>query len=251
MKVLIIEDEFPAAKKLERYLKKYDADIHIEAIVESIQDAVEWLTTNQESISLIFMDVQLTDGLSFEIFSRVQVTKPLIFTTAYDEYAIDAFKLNSIDYLLKPLTFTNLSQALKKLTALKLSLNDIEDRTQAINVISKKKFKDRFLIKLGNNIQSINSDDVAYFYAEGRTVYLITTENKKTIIDYRLQNLEEILDPEKFYRVNRSYIINYKAIENIAVYSNSRLKINANPVAQEDIIVSREKVRDFKVWLDK
>ncbi len=250
MKVLIVEDEYPAAKKLEKYLNKYDPNIEVLTITESIEDTVKWLANNQEKVSLIFMDIQLRDGLSFEIFSQIQVSRPIIFTTAYDEYAIDAFRLNSIDYLLKPLTFMGLSQAMKKLSTLKLSLSEVEHRTHAIKNISEKKYKDRFLVKRGNNIQSISTNEVAYFFAEGRTVYLVTQDQKKSIIDYKLQALDEVLDPDEFFRANRSYIINFTAIKNIAVHSNSRLKIHLN-IATEDIIVSREKVGEFKVWLDK
>jgi len=251
MQVLIIEDETPAAQKLERYLLKCDAEIKVVKVIASISESVTWLKQNQERISLIFMDIQLTDGLSFDIFSQVSVTKPLIFTTAFDEYAIDAFKLNSVDYLLKPITFTDLSNALKKLTKLKLSLNDIEDRSNAIQHIAQKRYKDRFLVKLGNNIHSIEIEKISFFYSEGRTIYLVSNDNKKFIIDYKMQDLEEMIDPNQFFRVNRSFIIRLKSISNVAVYSNSRLKIDMSPSSKDEIIVSREKVNAFKEWLDK
>lgn len=253
MRVLIVEDETPAAEKLERYLQKYSTDIKVIDKLESVQDAVEWLANRQQEIDLIFMDIQLKDGLSFQIFQSVKVTKPVIFITAYNEYALDAFKVNGIDYLLKPVTFTDLTASLKKLESLSEQLRWSEVRTDQVATIFEqpsKSYKNRFMVKLGDHIRSITSDQISLFFADGRDVYLITNQLRKFIIDYTLENLEDVLDPRMFYRPNRSYILNIAAIQDVIVYSNSRLKITPNIKWDDEIIVSREKVNEFKEWFD-
>lgn len=250
MRVLIIEDEKPAAEKLERYLTKYNNEIIVSSVLTTVKGAVAWLQDQQDSLDIIFMDIQLEDGLSFEIFSAVKVDKPVIFTTAYDEYAIDAFKVNSIDYLLKPITFTDISNALKKLENLKDSLSRFKDISTTIKQLPEKKYKDRFLVKLGNYIHSIKVEDVEYFKSDGRIIYLINKEGKKFIIDYKMGELETVLDHQLFYRVNRSFIININAIKNVSVFTNSRLQVHLLH-SKEEIITSRDRVSDFKVWLDR
>lgn len=254
MNVLIIEDEVPAAEKLERYLLKYDSATVIAARLNSVADAVAWLRDHQEQVDLIFMDIQLMDGLSFQIFQQVQVRKPVIFITAFNEFALDAFKVNSIDYLLKPITFTDLSNSLKKLESLReqLQWNDSKTR-QLSDVFSSNKTKDyktRFMVKLGDHIRSITTDQISLFYADGRDVYLVTTQNRKFIVDYTLETLEDLLDPAVFYRVNRTFILNIHAIKDVMMYSNSRLKISLTQEFDKEIIVSREKVNPFKGWFD-
>lgn len=254
MNVLIIEDEVPAAEKLERYLLKYDSATVIAARLNSVADAVAWLRDHQEQVDLIFMDIQLIDGLSFQIFQQVQVRKPVIFITAFNEFALDAFKVNSIDYLLKPITFTDLSNSLKKLESLReqLQWNDSKTR-QLSDVFSSNKTKDyknRFMVKLGDHIRSITTDQISLFYADGRDVYLVTTQNRKFIVDYTLETLEDLLDPAVFYRVNRTFILNIHAIKDVMMYSNSRLKISLTQEFDKEIIVSREKVNPFKEWFD-
>lgn len=254
MNVLIIEDEVPAAEKLERYLLKYYSTTVIAARLNSVADAVAWLRDHQEQVDLIFMDIQLIDGLSFQIFQQVQVRKPVIFITAFNEFALDAFKVNSIDYLLKPITFTDLSNSLKKLESLReqLQWNDSKTR-QLSDVFSSNKTKDyknRFMVKLGDHIRSITTDQISLFYADGRDVYLVTTQNRKFIVDYTLETLEDLLDPAVFYRVNRTFILNIHAIKDVMMYSNSRLKISLTQEFDKEIIVSREKVNPFKEWFD-
>lgn len=254
MKVLIIEDEVPAAEKLERYLLKYDPATTIAGHLSTVADAVLWLKENQERIDLIFMDIQLIDGLSFQIFQQVQVRKPVIFITAFNEFALDAFKVNSIDYLLKPITFTDLSNSLKKLESLReqLQWNDSKTR-QLSDVFSSNKTKDyktRFMVKLGDHIRSITADQISLFYADGRDVYLVTVQNRKFIVDYTLETLEDLLDPTVFYRVNRTFILNIHTIKDVMMYSNSRLKISLTQEFDKEIIVSREKVNPFKEWFD-
>ncbi len=253
LKVLIVEDETPAAEKLERYLKRYSDAIEIKGKVESVEEAVNWLAANQDSIDLIFMDIQLKDGVSFDIFKEVKIQKPVIFITAYNEFALDAFKVNGIDYLLKPITFTDLSNSLKKVEALGTQLRWNEDRNETITHTldaRQKSYKNRFMVKLGDHIKSITSDQISLFFADGRDVYLITNQLRKFIIDYTLENLEEILDPKIFHRVNRSYIVNISAVQDVVVYSNSRLRITPQIKWEPEIIVSREKVSDFKEWFD-
>lgn len=253
LKVLIIEDETPAAEKLERYLQKYSAGIKILDKLTSVEEATTWLRAHQEDVDVIFMDIQLKDGQSFQIFRNVKIIKPVIFITAYDEYALDAFKVNGVDYLLKPVTFTDLSSSLQKLESLgeQLRWNDAKaEKVVAVFDQPAKAFKNRFMVKLGDHIKSITSDQISIFFADGRDVYLITNQLRKFIIDYTLESLEEIVDPKVFFRTNRSYIVNIAAIQDVVVYSNSRLKITTNIKWDDEIIVSREKVNEFKAWFD-
>jgi two-component system, LytTR family, response regulator len=254
LKVLIVEDETPAAEKLERYLLRYNESIEVKGKVESVEEAVNWLAINQASIDLIFMDIQLKDGMSFEIFKEVKVQKPVIFITAYNEFALEAFKMNGIDYLLKPITFTDLANSLKKVealgTQLRWSEGQNETLTKTFDSAQQKSYKNRFMVKSGDHIKSITSDQISLFFADGRDVYLITHQLRKFIIDYTLESLEEILDPKIFHRINRSYIVHISGIQDVIVYSNSRLKITPNIKWEPEIVVSREKVSDFKVWFD-
>jgi len=254
MRVLIIEDELPAAEKLERYLLKYDSSSKVVAVLDSASQAIEWLTLHQDQIDLIFMDIQLIDGLSFQIFEKVKVKRPVIFTTAFNEFALDAFKVNSIDYLLKPITFTDLSAGLKKLENLREQLRPDQNQSERIQMalsnVKAKEYKTRFMVKLGEHIRSITADQISLFYADGRDVYLVTAQPRKFIIDYTLESLENILDPKVFFRLNRTFILNINSIKDVLIYSNSRLKITLTQEFDKEIIVSREKVADFKEWFD-
>jgi two-component system, LytTR family, response regulator len=253
LKVLIIEDETPAAEKLERYLLKYSPAIKILDKLTSVDEATSWLRAKQDEVDVIFMDIQLKDGQSFQIFQNVKIVKPVIFITAYDEYALDAFKVNGVDYLLKPVTFVDLSASLQKLESLGEQLRWNEAKSQNVTAAFEqpaKAFKNRFMVKLGDHIRSITSDQISFFYADGRDVYLVTTQLRKFIIDYTLESLDEILDPKIFFRTNRSYIINISAIQDVVVYSNSRLKVTPLIKWEDEIIVSREKVNEFKEWFD-
>ncbi|MEM9858014.1 MAG: LytTR family DNA-binding domain-containing protein [Bacteroidota bacterium] len=254
MKVLIIEDEIPAAEKLERYLKRYDDTIEVVDKLNSVNSSISWLQKSQDTIDLIFMDIQLLDGKSFEIFDQVQIQKPIIFITAFDEYAIDAFKVNSIDYLLKPITFDDLTGALEKLQQMKANLGASHKEPQfdintMLSQLQQKSYKNRFMVKLGEHIKSIITDKIEFFYAEGRNVYLVTHENRKFIIDFKLEDLEEMLDPKNFFRANRTFIMNIDGITDVVVYSNSRLKIIPRLEYDKEIIVSRDKVAPFKEWM--
>lgn len=248
MNIVIIEDEQLASEKLTRYLLKYDASIVILNILTSISEATNWFENNS-NYDVIFMDIQLTDGLCFEIFNQTKIQKPVIFATAFDEYAVDAFKVNSIDFILKPITFTDVSKAMNKLKLMQHIFSQ-EVVANVAEMVQKKKEKDRFLVRLGNHIHSIKTEEIALFYAEGRTVYLVTKENKKFIIDFKLEVVNNLLKPALFFRVNRSFIININAIKDVVVFSTNRLKVSLKVNLEKEIIVSREKVSIFKAWLE-
>jgi two-component system, LytTR family, response regulator len=253
MRVLIIEDEGPASEKLERYLNKYNPGIQVVAKLISIAESIAWLRQHQPDVDLIFMDVQLTDGLSFNIFQSITVSKPVIFITAFNEYALDAFKANGIDYLLKPLTYHDLETSLNKLANLKNQLNWAPAQVEAVKAAlgpEAKSYKHRFMVKLGDHIKSITTDQISFFFADGRDVYLITNPYRKFIVDYTLEVLQDMLDPKIFHRINRSYIVNINAIQDVVVYSNSRLRITPIVKWETEMIVSREKVSEFKSWFD-
>jgi two-component system, LytTR family, response regulator len=253
MNVVIVEDEIPAAEKLQRYLRRYNPGIHLLINLQSVAEAVPWFTENLHKVDLIFMDIQLKDGKSFAIFEAVDISKPIIFTTAYDEYALKAFEFNSIAYLLKPITFPDLSSAIDKLNLLKGSnekTNSGELKALLTDISLQKKYKTRFMIKIGEHIRSVTTDKILFFYAEGRHAYITTDQGRRLIIDYKLEDLEDILDPKLFFRVNRSFIVNINAINDVLVYSNSRLKVITEEKPEKDIVVSREKVAAFKQWFD-
>lgn len=257
MRIFIIEDEIPAAEKIQRFLHRYDESIEIAGTAMSVKQAVKWLESDGEA-DLLFMDIQLTDGLSFDIFKQVNFDIPVVFTTAYNEYAIEAFRANGIDYLLKPITYDALSESLEKFNSLKNKLQEpgqseatsVIDLQSALQMLSKRDYKTRFMVKIGEHIRSVTTDRIDLFYAEGRNAYIVTNEGKRLIIDYKLETLEEMLDPKKFFRVNRTFIIEINAIKDVLVYSNSRLKIILAQNFDREIIVSREKVNAFKVWFD-
>lgn len=249
MKIVIVEDEHLAAEKLERYIQKYNTNVSVLIKLSSIGEAVTWFQKRIE-YDVVFMDIQLTDGLSFEIFNQVKIDKPVIFTTAFDEYAIDAFKVNSIDYLLKPITFTDVSKAMVKLKTMQNLFVNEETINKVKSNLTKLKTKDRFLVRLGNHIHSIKTTDILLFYAEGRTVYLVTKENKKYILDYKLEDLIKVLESSDFFRVNRTFIVSLNGVEDVVVYSSSRLKITPKVNVEKEIIVSREKVAIFKNWFE-
>lgn len=252
MKVLIIEDEAPAAEKLERYLGRLNQSVEVLDKLTTVKESISWLSHQQDEVDLIFMDIQLLDGKSFEIFEDVEIHKPIIFITAFDEYALDAFKVNSIDYLLKPITFQDLEKSIEKLNKLKdnLSQKPAVNIYEALAQLQQKTYKNRFMVKLGEHIKSIAISDISLFYAEGRDAYLVTREKRKFIIDYKLEELEGLLDPKLFFRVNRTFILHIESIKDVVIFSNSRLKIFPQIDLDKEIIVSREKVSQFKEWFN-
>lgn len=253
-KVLIIEDEKPAAEWLSQLIRKFDSHITILAQIDSVREAEEWFQNNAAP-DLTFMDIQLADGLSFEIFERVKVPCPVIFTTAYQEYAIKAFKVNSIDYLLKPIAWEDLEAAFLKFKAQSASVPAPTSVTieilDKVKEMMRKQYKTRFVIKVGDHLKSIPVEEVLFFYSLDKGTYICTNDFKNYLVDYSLDRISEMVDEQRFFRINRKYILSNQSIADIVVYSNSRLKIRLKKPDEDNIIVSREKVQDFKDWLDR
>jgi DNA-binding LytR/AlgR family response regulator len=250
MNVLIIEDEGFAADKLERMLKEVDPSVNILAKLGSIKESAKWLSRN--TADLIFLDIQLSDGISFSIFEQVPITTPVIFTTAYDEYAIKAFQLNSIAYLLKPIRQRDLADSLQKYRSLKSAFSIDFDLLLA-NIQGKEPdFKKRFLIQIGEKIRKIEVSEIAYFYALGKGVYLRTFLGHSYAIEYTLDKLEIMLNPSVFFRINRKYMVNMDSIANMVAYSRGRIKLELKPNADDEFetVVSIDRSADFKKWLN-
>jgi len=249
MKAIIIEDEKLAADNLQALIESVDKGIEIIARIESIRSTVKWLSTN--TCDLIFMDIQLSDGNSFTIFEQVDVKTPIIFTTAYDQYAIKAFKQNSIDYLLKPINKDELALSINKFKDLNQSQPALDIKALIESIKQPIQYHERFLVSAGMKLKTMKSVDVAYFYVKENAVFLCSKDNKHYDLDFTLDKLEKILDPNIFFRINRQYIVNIDAIENMITVSKSRLQLNVNPKANEDVIVSVNNVHDFRIWLNR
>lgn len=253
MKVLIIEDELPAAKRLKSLLKEVDPAIEIINVIDSISTAVKWLNNNSAP-DLIFMDIQLSDGLSFEIFNQAKIKSPVIFTTAFDEYAIRAFKVNSIDYLLKPIETNDLYNSLKKLDDLRKQFSaesELDNLKRFLETLTQNKsiYKTRFLVKSGQSFIRVSAEDCAYFSLENKLTYLILFNGKKHLVDFTLDELENQLDPKIFFRANRQYIVNIEAIISVHNFFGGKLKLRLKPETGENVMVSREKAVLFKEWM--
>lgn len=250
MKVLIIEDERPAAHKLIRLLEEADKQIEVIGVLGSIEHAINWLSDNPAP-ELIFMDIQLEDGISFEIFETCKIQTPVIFTTAYDEYALKAFKVNSVDYLLKPIAPDALKAALEKFNSFhRLQANYY--RIESIISQLQPQRKERFLIKVGEHYRSVPTSSVSCFLIMERNTFIRTDTGKEYAIDHSLDKIEQLVDPVLFFRVNRNFIVNFHAIRDIVAYSSNRLKVVlSNRIEKEDILVSRERVAEFKEWMDR
>ncbi|OIQ35205.1 MAG: DNA-binding response regulator [Bacteroidetes bacterium MedPE-SWsnd-G1] len=250
MKVIIVEDEKPSARRLSRMLA--EINIETQAMLHSVEEAVAYFKDNEHP-DLIMLDIQLSDGLSFEIFDQVEVNSAIIFTTAYDEYALKAFKLNSIDYLLKPIDDEELSNAIDKFKLNRPEKHNLQVDLEQIKKLLvnplDKTFKKRFTIKVGQHIKIVPIDEIECFYSENKGSYLFTSSKRDYLIDYSLEELETELDPTKFFRVSRKFYVNLDAIKDIVSYTNSRLKVILNNYSENEIIVSREKVKDFKKWI--
>jgi len=249
MKAIIIEDEKPAAEKLQKALMKCDASIQVTAVLGSVQSAITWFKQNSQP-ELLFMDIELTDGLSFKIFEQVSINCPIIFTTAYDEYWQEAFEHNSIDYLLKPIRQDKLEIALKKYE--KLKQHFASNYGQLLNwQQNNQEHKKRFLVKRGTDYISVKTSDIAYFYAAQKLVCLVDSSAQKFILDLSLSDLEKQLDPSQFYRVNRKYLVNLNAIKKIKTYPKSKLQLDIQPAPSEEIIISQENAAAFKAWMEQ
>jgi len=260
MKVLIIEDEELAVKKLQKTLASVDSTAEVVGVADSIRSSVSWLQQNP-SPDLILMDIELADGQSFEIFDKVDVKSTVIFTTSYDEYALKAFKVNSIDYLLKPIQKEDLHAALEKLKGLKSLYGNNSAPAPSLNVdnlvkelqqkLQPKEYRKRFLVKHAQKLVSVDVEEIAYFYSDGRLNFFKTTDNRKFVVDYTMDDLEEMLDPNQFFRISRAFYVAVNSIDQIHDYFGNRLLLNLKPAVDKEAIVSREKVTDFKKWMGK
>jgi DNA-binding LytR/AlgR family response regulator len=248
MKAIILEDENRAVNHLKRLIHLVAPEIEVLAVFDTVRETVAYLEKNPD-LDLVFSDVQLADGISFEIFPRVQVDCPIIFTTAYDTYAIEAFNANGIDYLLKPIEEERLRKALEKARKFTPRIN-LEDLLDLKAMAGHKQLKSRFMVKVGERIRTIMVEEILLFYSFEKTTYLHTSAHRNYIIDYSLDELEGMLDPERFFKINRKYILSIDACSQIIAWSNNRLKIDVEGIDDQKIVVARERVKDFKAWLD-
>jgi DNA-binding LytR/AlgR family response regulator len=251
MQALIIEDELPAAERLQFLLQKYHTPVDITAHIYSVEDAVQWLRQNNHP-DILFLDIHLADGFCFDIFKKIEYKKPVIFTTAYDQYTLDAFKLFSIDYLLKPITEEGLFAALDKLEAITSAgnrANAYSEIAKVLQQLERPQYKDRFLARAGQKMFFVATEEIEYFQADDKVVYLVDKHGNKLLVDYTLDKLESLLFPKDFFRLNRRYIVRYTSIAQVKPYINSRLKlILKNGLKQEEVIISRERVQSFREW---
>lgn len=261
MRILIVEDEDLAVKKIQKTLSSVDSDAEITGITDSIKSTVEWLQQNPQP-DLILMDIELADGQSFEIFNLVDVKSPVVFTTSYDEYALKAFKVNSIDYLLKPVQKDELQNALNKYKKIKDTYADTpaaDNRDMSLDSLVKelqrklqpKEYRKRFLVKHTQKLVSIEIDEIAYFFSDGRLNFFKTTDNRKFVVDYTMDELEDMLDPQQYFRISRSFYVSVNSIDKIDDYFGNRLILQLKPAVDKEALVSREKVTDFKKWMGK
>ena len=251
MRILVIEDEEPAAKRLQKMIREILPEAEITGTIVSVSSGIKWCRENEQP-DIVFSDIQLADGLSFEIFQSVNLSCPVVFTTAYDQYAIEAFKVNSIDYLLKPIKKDELERAISKFNKLNHPTTspplDIHKLLQSFST-GKQEYKTRFVVKYGEHIKTINISEVAYFYTEDKISFMVTREARRYAIDYNLDALDSMLDTKIFFRINRQYIIGIHSIKEMFAYSKSRVLIKLDPPAKHETIVSTERSGDFKQWL--
>lgn len=250
MNILIIEDEKPAASRLHRLLEAHFPQAEFVETLDTVSKSVRWMEQNTAP-DLIFCDIQLADGISFEIFERVKVHSPVIFTTAFDQYAIRAFQVNAVDYLLKPIDPADLARAVEKFKSSQVKpVLDLELLKHLLQG-EKKTYKTRFLVRFGEKIQSVAVEEIAFFFSEERVTFLQTSAAKKYVLDSTLEQVEAQVDPQIFFRLNRKYLAKVDAVEEVYTFSNSRLKVRLKNCPDQDILVSREKVADLKVWMDQ
>jgi len=250
MNTIIIEDEILASERLARMLKQVSGNIHIQAKLQSLKQAIAWLKKHQTE--LIFLDIQLSDGLSFEIFEQIPLSTPIIFTTAYNQYALRAFQHNSIDYLLKPIEKTALIRSITKYKNLKESYKPTVDYSDLLQAIQnpQKAYKQRFIVHAGQQIKAIPTQNIQYFYAHQKVVFLCTQQGQSYPIDYTLDRLVELLSPKEFFRINRKFLITFRSITKMFNLSRSRIKVELHPSSPLESIVSRDKYTKFKQWLE-
>ena len=250
-KVIIIEDEQPASTRLEKMLLDISSDFEVIQCCDSIESSVNYLKSGIIP-DLVMLDVQLGDGLSFDIFKRVAITCPVIFTTAYDEYAIKAFELNSIDYLLKPIRKENLERSIEKFNHLRQQSVYTDWKTLSTLLDKEKReYKQRFLVVAGEHLQSVQTVDIAYYYSIEKSTFLKTQSGRSYSLEFSLDKLEELLSPINFFRINRQYIIYFGSLHKISRLSKSRIKLILNPVSSDEVLISTSRTPDFRAWLDR
>ncbi|RNC87824.1 MAG: DNA-binding response regulator [Winogradskyella sp.] len=249
MKAVIVEDEDIASRRLRHLIEELAPECEILTQISSVESGLKWFAENQLP-DLIFLDIQLNDGYGFDIIDQLPKHPPIVFTTAYNEYAIRGFKYNGIDYLLKPIDKNELKKALEKYTSIVDTRQNNSADIDSIRQLFTKEYKKRFMVKIGNQFSTYNVEDIAYFMAEDGVIFLYTNKGQKCPIEYTIDQLEEILDPIQFFRINRKYMVSVNAVEEIHSYFNSRLLLKLNPNQEEQIIVSRERTTNFKKWLD-
>lgn len=252
MKIIIIEDEAPALNRIKKMVLEVEPSLEILDTADSIEQSVQVIEKHKDAIDLILMDIELADGQSFEIFNLTEVKCPVIFTTAYDEFALKAFKVNSIDYLLKPIDKQELKAAFQKFKSIQKSASNVDALKEMLAQISapKNNFKERFLVKLGERLISVSANDIAYFLSKDKLTYLITKNNNKYVVDYTLEELNSMLNGKQFFHLNRQFVVSISSITNIHTYFNGKLKVQLTPSFEEEVIVSREKAGDLKDWLN-
>ena len=251
MKAIIIEDENLTAKRLQNLLQKYDPSIQVLDILPSVSKAIDWFNSHPEP-DIVFMDIHLEDDLAFRIFEQVHLHVPVIFTTAYDEYMIKAFKVNSIDYLLKPINYDELVQAIEKFKNLKKQFANPNMETLLQFIGNKEaEYKSRFMITVGTRIKSIGVEDVAYFYSEEKLTFLVTKDGQNLPIDYSLEKLTGVLNPKDFFRVSRQFLVSFDSIQNVQAHIKGKLKLELQPKCKFEVFVSGDRMSDFKEWLGR
>lgn len=255
IKVLIVEDEIPAQINLKKLIEKCCDQSRIVMTLNSVRSTIKWLQENPEGADVIFLDVELSDGICFEIFEEVEVSAQVIITTAYDNYAVNAFKVNTIDYLLKPIIESDMRRAWERCKE-RLEQRTTPNIETLLDIVSKantpkdKMYKRRFTVKMGEKIIIIPVEDIAYFFSEDKSTYAVNRNGTRRLLDYSLDTMQEMLDPSLFFRVSRSCIVSINSIENISKHLGTRLKIQLTPHSDDEIVVSRSRTSDFLEWLD-
>ena len=248
MNILICEDEAPARKQLKKLILEVREDVNIVAEVETGEEALAAI--RKYELDLIFMDVELADGPCFETLDKIQIKTPIIFTTAYDEYALKAFSLNSIDYLVKPISEENISTAFEKYNNLRESFENTPSFVFSKKIMETNTYKERFLVKLGRKLFPVHISEIAYFMSHDKMVWLVTSERKRYIINHTLSELDELLNPEMFFRLNRQFITSINAVQELEPYFKGQVTVTIKPTPEEEIIISRSKTPELKKWLD-
>lgn len=251
MQVILIEDEMPAANRLARMLEQLDGEIVIRERFDSVESSVRYFLSEPAPFDLVFMDIQLADGLSFDIFAQAPVKAPVIFTTAFDQYTLKAFKVNSVDYLLKPIDESELSNAVEKYRQLyRNKKTDFSEKIlQLVQQMNGGRYKERLMIKRGQQLSYLKTENVAYCYADGKLCFAVDFNNAKYLLESNLTQLEEQLSPTQFYRINRHLLVNIESVKKVHTWLGGRLKIEVSPTTTAETIVSRERVNGFKDWL--